>query len=143
MLKNFGVLLILLGLFSCTSDDDVMVKDSIISIVKMGTWRITYFWDTDKDETDHFTGYNFTFGDGDVLTATNGANTYTGTWSIFDNSSSNSSDDLDFVIAFAAPPDFEELSEDWEIIEINETKIQLKHVSGGDGGTDFLTFEKN
>jgi hypothetical protein len=50
---------------------------------------------------------------------------------------------VDFNIVFLSPADFEELSEDWSILSISPSKIELKHVSGGNGGTDFLTFEKN
>jgi hypothetical protein len=55
----------------------------------------------------------------------------------------SSSDDLDFNISFASPPDFEELSDDWDFISQSSSKIELIDVSGGNGGTDYLTFEKN
>ena len=57
-------------------------------------------------------------------------------------SSGNSTGDIDFNIFFASPADFAELSEDWDIISHTASKIELKHVSGGNGGTDLLTFEK-
>ena len=57
--------------------------------------------------------------------------------------SGNTSGDIDFNIFFGSPADFAELSEDWDIISHSATKIELKHVSGGNGGTDLLTFEKN
>ncbi len=141
---NISIFAVFVVLFSCTDDPSVLIKDSLMNTVKKGSWRITYFWDTDKDETNHFTGYNFTFGESGVLTATNGANTYTGTWSITDsNSNDDSLDDLHFNIAFTSPADFEELTDDWDIIEFTSKKIRLTDVSGGNGGTDFLTFEKN
>ena len=58
-------------------------------------------------------------------------------------SGGSSSGDIDFNIFFASPADFADLSEDWDIISHSASKIELKHVSGGDGGTDLLTFEKN
>ena len=33
--------------------------------------------------------------------------------------------------------------DDYKIIEYSATVIKLKHVSGGNGGTDYLTFTKN
>lgn len=55
----------------------------------------------------------------------------------------STSGDIDFNIFFSSPADFAELSEDWDIISHSTSKIELKHVSGGNGGTDLLTFEKN
>ena len=139
-----SIFLLLTVFVSCKEDDPGSIKDTIMGSMKSGTWRITYFYDSDTDETSHFTGYSFTFGGSDVLTATNGTNTYTGTWSITDsNSNDDSLDDLHFNILFAAPPDFEDLSDDWDILERTGTKIRLVDVSGGGGGTDYLTFEKN
>jgi hypothetical protein len=57
--------------------------------------------------------------------------------------SNDSISDLDFNLAFSSPAEFLELSDDWEIIEKSTTVIKLKDVSGGNGGTDYLTFTKN
>jgi hypothetical protein len=136
--------LLILVLFACKEDDSSDVNQAkVINAVTSGTWRITYYYDTDKEETINFTGYNFTFGSG-PLTATNGTNTYAGTWSITDsNSNDDTLDDLNFNISFASPAAFADLSDDWDILEVTDTKIKLVDVSGGSGGTDYLTFEKN
>lgn len=134
----------------CSSDDDSSSATTdptpVITTVTQGTWRVTYYFDTDSDETSDFSGYNFTFGTSNVLTATNGTNTYTGSWSVTSDDSSdddNPSSDLDFNILFASPADFADLSDDWDIVSRTDTKIELIDVSGGNGGTDYLTFEKN
>lgn len=44
---------------------------------------------------------------------------------------------------FTSPPDFEELTDDWDIISQTSSKIELIDISGGNGGTDYLTFQKN
>jgi len=127
------------------NDNTAEIQD-VISIAGSGDWVITYFFDTDSDETSDYSGYQFAFGANEVLTASNGTNTYTGTWSVTDdsNSSDDSSgdDDIDFNISFVSPSDFEELSDDWDIISYSATKIELIDISGGNGGTDYLTFEK-
>ena len=144
-----GMLFMLTTSSMCSNDDDsptpsVNNPSDVINIVNNGTWRITYYYDTDQEETSNFNGYNFTFGANNVLTATNGTNNYTGTWSVTDsNSNDDSPSDLDFNIAFSSPAQFEELTDDWEIIEKSATVVKLKDVSGGNGGTDFLTFTKN
>ncbi|GHC49678.1 hypothetical protein [Ulvibacter litoralis] len=139
---------------ACDSDDDSNPTDNAITVAQVtttassGDWRITYFYDTDQDETGNYSGYSFTFNQDGTLVAVNESTTVTGTWSISDDSSSsdddgNNSSDLDFNIFFAAPDDFNELSDDWDIISVSENKIELIDVSGGNGGTDYLTFEKN
>ena len=125
-----------------SSNGDNSTANQIENDAQTGTWRITYFYDSDQEETSNFSGYNFTFNSDGSLVAVNGNNTISGTWSVT-NSSSSSNDDDHFNIFFASPNNFEELSDDWEIISTSTTKIKLTDVSGGNGGTDFLTFEKN
>lgn len=134
---------------TCSSDDSNSSSTTdttpIVNTVTQGTWRVTYYFDTDTDETSDFTGYNFTFGSSNVLTARNGTNTFTGSWSVTSNNSNDDSpnNDLDFNILFASPANFEDLSDDWDIVSRTTTKIELIDVSGGNGDTDYLTFEKN
>lgn len=144
----FATLLSLFTIVSCSSDDDNNTSNNtqatLQSIVQSGTWRITKFIDSGTDETNHFTGYNFTFISSGVLNANNGTNNYDGTWSITDsNSNDDSIDDLDFNINFNLTNDFQDLNDDWDFISQSSTKIELIDVSGGNGGTDYLTFEKN
>jgi hypothetical protein len=147
--QRIVLLLVTVFFLSCSSDDSSSTGtnsiSSVTSVVASGTWKITYYFDTDKEETSNFSGYNFTFGSNGVLTATNGTLTQTGTWSVTDSNSDddNSISDLDFNIAFTSPATFLELTDDWEIIERTSTVIKLKDVSGGNGGTDYLTFTKN
>ena len=149
------VLLLSTTLFSamCSSDDEPNNNNSIQDQIDQvennavsGNWVITYFYDTDHEETSHYNGYTFDFGANGMLTATNGMNTHTGTWSVTNDSNSNddssSDDDIDFNIFFSTPEDFAELSDDWDIISHTSTEIKLIDVSGGNGGTDYLTFVK-
>lgn len=143
---------------SCTKDDSVnnTTANNTAEIQQVnneatsGSWRITSYIDSGQDETHHFTGYSFTFNTDGTLTATNGTNTYTGVWSVTDSDSSSndddgssSSSDIDFNIMFSAPPKFTDLTDDWDIVSHTSSKIDLIDVSGGNGGTDTLTFEKN
>ena len=43
---------------------------------------------------------------------------------------------------FTTPAEFMDLSDDWDVINITDSKIELIDVSGGNGGTDYLTFER-
>ncbi|WP_223551567.1 META domain-containing protein [Aestuariivivens sp. NBU2969] len=143
------ILLFSLAIVSCSNDDtnpndNSMEIKEIKTIAQSSSWKITSFIDSGVDETNHFTGYTFTFNSDGTLEATNGINTYMGTWSVTNGSSNdNSSDDIDFNIFFSSPANFkDDLSEDWDIVSKSSTKIELMHISGGNGGTDTLTFEK-
>lgn len=132
----------------CSSDDNSSSSQDptpVINTATQGTWRVTSYVDSGTDETNHFAGYNFTFATGGVLTAANGTNTYTGTWSVTsdDSNDDNPSSDLDFNILFASPVDFADLSDDWDIVSYTANTISLIDVSGGNGGTDTLVFTKN
>lgn len=142
------ILILTITMTSCRNDvtpnTNTNNPTSIINIVNTGTWRITYYYDTDHEETNNFNGYNFTFGSNNILTASNGTITNTGSWNITDsNSNDDNLSDLDFNITFSNPAQFVEISDDWEIIEKSNTVIKLKDVSGGNGGIDYLTFTKN
>ena len=149
-----GVLVLLsvvMGILSCSDDDQTTVpaiqnqtQTQIETNVASGTWRISLFVDSGVDETKDFAGYKFIFNTNGVLDSGNGVNNYVGTWSISDrNSSDDTQNDLDFNIFFNLTNDFEDLNDDWDFISNSATKIELIDISGGNGDTDLLTFEKN
>jgi hypothetical protein len=143
-------LLYLLNVASmCSSDDNSNTSADptpVINTVTSGTWRITLYEDNGVNETNNYANYIFTFNSNGVLTAAN-TTSYNGTWSVTaSNSNDDSQDDLDFNIAFLAPAPnafTDDLTDDWDIVSYTATRIQLIDVSGGNGGTDYLTFEKN
>ena len=146
------VMTYLLVVMSCSKDESSITSstaDQVANIAKSGSWKITYFYDTDHEETGNFSGYSFSFNEDGTVVAVNGNANVTGTWSITDNSGSSSDDDgnsssndNDFNIFFASPDEFTDLSDDWDIISISDNQIELIDVSGGNGGTDYLTFTK-
>ena len=143
-------------LFSCENDDNSNsdnnqnATNQTIQIAQTGTWRIASFIDSGDNETSDFNGYIFTFNEDGTLNATNGTNTQNGIWSVTNDSSDNSSDDdgnsmdddEDFNIFFPVPDsnDFEDLSEDWDVVSISATVISL---IDDDGDEDTLTFTQN
>ncbi len=135
----------------CSKDDDSVNNTDVsqlVDIAQSGTWRISSYIDSGQDETSDFAGFNFTFNTNGNLSAINGDIEVNGTWSITNDSNSsdddsNSGDDTDFNIFFASPPNFQDLTDDWDIVSMSNTQIVLIDVSGGNGGTDNLVFTKN
>jgi len=156
-MKNLkiGIVLIIVLLFlftsSCKKDEDNSNDKNISTLentVQDGVWIITKFIDSGDSEIHHFNGYIFTFKSNGVLLASKNSEVITGSWSITDDdsdddSSDDSIDDLDFNILFTSPENFQDISDDWDVISNSKNRVELIDVSGGNGGTDYLTFEKN
>jgi len=139
-IKYISVLAFLSIMFlaSCSDDSNTLSpENSLKDRVTTGDWIITYYWDDDKDETSDFSGYVFTFMDSGQLIALKDTTSIDGTWRSFTDDS-----ELILNIKFVSPQTFEDISDDWHVVEQTDTKIRLEDLSGGDGSTDFLTFEK-
>ena len=126
-------------MISCkkSSTNPIIPSNPISTIVQQGSWRITLYNDNGTDETSNFTGYSFKFNSNGTITATKGGSTVNGTWS-------KGTDDSQpkLYLNFGATNPFDSLTSDWRITSQNTSKIVLIDVSGGGGGTDYLTFEK-
>lgn len=112
-------------------------NQTFAAVLTSGTWYISYFTEDDDNETTYFNGYNFTFNTNGTATAVKNGVATTGTWSTYIDSGDNK-----LELSFNGNA-LDEIEEDWRIIEFSATQIRLKHVSGGNGGTDYLTFTKN
>lgn len=103
-----------------------------------GSWKVIYFFDK-QDETSNYVVYSFEFEANGKLSATNGSQTWNGTWlSGYDDSTDK------FLIDFSGsvPSALSELEEDWRIIKVEEKFMHFEHTSGGNGDTDVLKFNK-
>lgn len=144
-MKKLGLIVVgsaAIVLSACKKDDVKTIKQVEKEMI-VGTWIITEFNDSGVDETSNFSGYQFTFNEDGSLVASNGTSSLNGTWSVTDsNSNDDSSDDVDFNIYFNTTNDFQDLTDDWDIVSHSDSKIELIDVSGGNGGTDLLTFQK-
>jgi hypothetical protein len=119
---------------SCTRD---AVVANTSTTLQSGTWRVTNFNESGVDHTSYFVGYVFDFNTNGTVVAVKDRTVVNGTWV---DGNDNSTPKL--ILNFGTVSNFNELNEDWEILEKTATKIRLKHVSGGNGTTDLLTFEK-
>lgn len=137
---SFSVLLISIS-SSCSKSNSIgntsISATQTKAIIESGTWKVSYFYDS-GDETNKFTGYNFTFNSSGTVTATKSSTTINGTWS-----SGNDDSQVKLVLDFNNVNPFDDIEDDWHVISQSSATIKLIDVSGGGGGTDYLTFEKN
>jgi hypothetical protein len=139
-MKTLSKILVIAGLFmmafaSCKKDDNSSSPSS--NMVTQGQWKVTLFSENGVVETSKFFNYVFTFSSNGTVSAVRSGSTVNGSWS---NGNDDSQKKLN--MNFASPADFTEISDDWHILQETSSKIQLEDVSGGNGGTDLLTFEK-
>lgn len=145
LIVSFTVLL-----SSCSKSKTTQKEiDNITEHAQLGDWTISKMIDSGDDETSNFQAYVFTFNEDGTIVATKNTTTHNGTWSITnssnsDDDSSDDDSDIDFNISFNVPEsnDFDDLNDDWDILSHSENKIELQDISGGNGGTDLLTFER-
>ncbi len=120
------------------SNDPKPSSSDPIANIQQGTWRISLHSDDGTDKTSRFGNYSLTFSNGTV-TARKDASTITGTYRKGTDDSKQK-----FYLEFnPSLSPWNELNEDWEILESTGNKLRLKDESGGSSGTDLLTFEKN
>jgi len=136
----FTMAILVFGFYACEKDKSTTdpSNSSTSEIVGQGTWKVTLYNDSGNEETQNFAGYNFTFDSNGTIAAVKNASTVNGTWNTGADDSQNK-----LILDFGTAVQFSELNEDWLILEKTASKIRLEHVSGGNGGTDLLKFEKN
>lgn len=118
-----GVLLVLLA-GACSNsngNDDNSPAGNLPDVLTDGTgqWKVSYYWDKDKDETSDFAGYVFNFRDNGVLEATKNGTTATGTWQ--HDSSSNK-----LIINLGGVKPLSNATDDWLLIERTDNLIKLR-----------------
>lgn len=131
--------LLLIGFAACKKKQVKKVEKAVTE----GSWRITHFIDSGDDETSNYATATLTFNEDGTLILTHG-NTYSGTWSVTNDSGSDddsNDSDLDFNISLPVP--HESLSDDWDIESHSSSKIVLKDLDDDEPNkSDYLTLEK-
>ncbi len=138
---TFALFAVVLLFSSCKKDNAVSVKNTENTISK-GSWKATTFIEDGTNELTHLSGYVFTFEDNGTVKAVKSGVTTTGTWSVGEESGDDSNSNIHLNINFTTDP-LTEISDDWHVMSVTSSKIELEDVSGGNGGTDELTLEKN
>lgn len=125
LLKTFfksSFLFLILFLASCSNlREDVSPSTTIQEDVVAAAdgWRVSWYWDKDKDETSDFSSYRFFFRENGKFEAVREGATVTGSWQV-----SSSSRKMIIRIGNAKP--LSDLDDDWLIVESSDNLIKLK-----------------
>lgn len=118
-------------------DDSGIGNPDLSAVLSDGRWIVAEYQHADIDETGIYQGFEWDFdSDGHVLVS-NGDDELAGTWTVTADSGTSY-----LVFDFGGTVPFDEFNEDWEILEYNEDKFDLRNVSGGDGSIDRLVLER-
>ncbi|MFK5983758.1 MAG: hypothetical protein QM499_12680 [Flavobacteriaceae bacterium] len=120
---------------SCENSGNTDVSD-LEEYLTTDTWFVDFFFD-ETDETSNFCEYGFNFETGGAVSASNGSNSVDGTWNVILDS-----DELKVVLDFGNEIPFDKLNDDWKVINGTINEIEMQDVSGGNGGVNLLTFNR-
>lgn len=128
--------LILLRVCDDSADDGDVTE--IRNIMMDGPWNVALYSEGEMDMTSEFTGLDFSFSTMHQVEVSELGNvTAEGLWRIL----RDSEEGLKFYLNFDSAGSLGELTEDWKIMSITATRIELKDESG-DGTLETLVFEK-
>ncbi|MEQ5789922.1 hypothetical protein J4E06_02590 [Muricauda sp. NFXS6] len=117
------------------NDGDVV---EIRGIALDGPWNVSLYQEGSTDLTTSFAGMDFNFGEmHQVEVSINADPQATGLWRVL----RDSEEGLKFFINFDTMDVLSELTEDWKVVSITSTRIELSDESD-DGSVDTLVFEK-
>lgn len=110
----------------------------IRNIAMGGTWNVALYKEGDVDMTTSFEGMDFNFAEmNQIEVSVNADSIANGLWRVL----RDSEEGLKFYINFDSDDDLGELTEDWKLVSITSTRIELSDESD-DGTTETLVFEK-
>jgi hypothetical protein len=122
-LKQFAILVFAVAatFASCKKDDNSNDDNSSTTsaIITSGSWRVSYYHESNDDHTSNFNGYTFTFNSVGTMTATNSSGTTNGTWT-----NDDSQNELHIYLGDNDP--LKDLTKGWLVISKTSTEIKLQ-----------------
>ncbi|PHS68009.1 MAG: hypothetical protein COB12_02000 [Flavobacterium sp.] len=111
-------------------------NSQLIEFLTTDSWYVAYYFG-DSDETSNYCEFELTFNPTGSVIASNGSDLVDGTWDvIIDNGIEK------LVLDFGIDIPFDELNDDWDVLNTSMNEIEMQDISGGGGGTDYLTFDR-
>lgn len=142
-MKKLFIVLAITVFAACSSDDDsgnvnTNEFENIKTTLPQGEWEVSKLIDGQSDHTSDFESFVFTFKEDGTVRAQNDLFTENGTWA-YDNSSSSNEE---LILQFSEQTPFDQINDDWDIVSVTNSTIELSDISGGNGDIELLTFTK-
>ncbi|SRR5690554_1889480 len=143
-MKKLLLLFSVLIMASCSSDDDagdVVTNEfeRISSVLPQGTWKVTTLIDGNENHTAAFESFIFTFNEEGSVIAENDLYSETGIWAY----RTTAQEGEQLVLAFNDVIPFDEINDDWKIVSVTNTKVELSDDDDNDlDDLDILVFTK-
>ncbi len=120
--------------------DDINDGDifEIKNIMKEGNWAVASYVDNGVNETESYNGYTFNFKIENLVSVSQNTDPLlNGLWRVIRDDEGH----LKFMLNFGDDLTLSEFNDDWSIVSVSNTRIELKDQSS-DGSLDTLVFER-
>lgn len=122
---------------ACKKDDSEIISNDTPSDLTSGVWKISYYYDKDKDQTMEYGEFRFEFKNSGEININNNCCRFAGTWS------TDKSDGISrIVLNTGTTYPLEKLNDEWKVIENMGNKLKLEEVEDNGGGIEYLNFIK-
>jgi hypothetical protein len=131
-------LLLIFGITGCSKNgSDASTSNNNPVNVSAGTWTINSYTQRGENKTSLFTGYVFSFGSNNVLTATNNGAATTGSWSYTAATSGGgyyggTPTDATYTFNLGANAPLNRLNRTWNVSSASATNIALTNPEPAD-----------
>lgn len=119
---------------ACSGNGGTGTTGTLGTLLSDGLWVVGSYLEDTNNQTSTYNGYTVNFNNDATVVADNGS-LINGTWSVQNS-------DSELVLDFGSTVPFNEFNDTWDVISSSATQIELRDVSGGNGGTDTLIFNK-
>lgn len=119
------------------NDGDVM---EIRNTMMGGEWVVAKYTDDGVDQASYYSASYFAFEAEHRLNVTTGITgpVYPGHWNVL----RNSDNEIKVYLNLGEEGDLGELTDDWDFVSIDANRLELRDISGGNGGVSTLIFER-
>jgi len=142
-MKKLVLLFSILLLASCSTEDDAgdVINnefEQVELILPQDVWKVSNLYTDNADRTDDFQNFTFSFREDGTVEGQTDLFTEVGTWAY--KSSTENGEQL--ILQFNSTTLFDEISNDWKIVSLSISKIELINEGNSSEDTRLLAFSK-